>query len=190
MNPENFYEAKWRKNYAPMQYESRCAYLKRHSEFWELDFPKTYYFKIYDDRCAIHWAVIRDTKHNYFAKEPYIVYFIDVTGQAFDKLEFKTKKQAQRALRKNKFFFSTNKKCPYEPVTPIYINLHSGKKSAPYSKGNLWTEKDREKSIPAPKISSSINRNNSFMDNMPDIDFIDVVLWIVFLLILISPLLT
>ena len=53
-------------------------------------------------------------------------------------MEFRTKKLAQRALRRNKFYFSTNKKCPYEPVQPIYVKLGEGRKSAPYSKGNLW----------------------------------------------------
>ena len=81
--------------------------------------------------------------------ENFVVYFINVSGQAFDKLEFKSKKQAQRALRRNHFYFSTNKHCPYIPINPIYVKLCEGKKSAPYSKGRLW-DKTREKLVKIP----------------------------------------
>ena len=136
MNPENFYEAKWRKVWH--NNINRGGYLEKHPEFLKFDFSETYYFRILDDRMAIHWAVIRPEDGKWS------VYFINVEGRAFDKLIFKSKKIAQRRLRKNKFFFSTNKKCPYTPVNPIYVRLSSGKKSAPYSKGNLWIKSERE----------------------------------------------
>lgn len=112
---------------------NRCmsVYRRDHPQFRCFDFPEHFYFKIYNDRLVIHWAVI--LKEEYWS-----VYFINMRGRAFDKLVFKTKKQAQRALRRNKFSFSTNKYCPYKPISPIYINIGEGKKSAPYSKGKLW----------------------------------------------------
>ena len=104
------------------------VYRQDHPQFRCFNFPENFYFKIYNDRLVIHWAVI-------VKEENWSVYFINMRGRAFDKLVFKKKKLAQRALRRNKFSFSTNKYCPYKPISPIYINLGEGKKSAPYSKG-------------------------------------------------------
>jgi hypothetical protein len=73
------------------------------------------------------------------------IYFINNWGRVFDELEFKKKKIAQRQLRKNGFDFSTNRFCPFIPPEPIYIKLSKGKKSAPYSKGNLWKKVQRNK---------------------------------------------
>ena len=115
---------------------NRCmsVYRRDHPQFRCFDFPEHFYFKIYNDRLVIHWAVI----FPHLRGEYWNVYFINMRGRVFDMLVFKTKKQAQRALRKNKFSFSTNKYCPYKPISPVYINMGEGKKSAPYSKGNLW----------------------------------------------------
>ena len=88
-----------KKFFTYLNQKDRIEYLKRHSEFLIFDFPKSYYFRVLDDRLAIHWAVIRAEDGKWS------VYFINVEGRAFDKLIFKSKKIAQRRLRKNKFFF-------------------------------------------------------------------------------------
>lgn len=137
MKLENFPEIKWVTSRQDLMNRCMSVYRQDHSYIKCFDFPEYFYFKVYNDRLVIHWAVIRK-------EENWAVYFINMSGRAFDKLEFKTKKQAQRALRRNKFYFSTNKYCPYKPISPIYINLGEGKKSAPYSKGNLWQSVKRE----------------------------------------------
>ena len=136
MKLENFPEIKWIISKQDSMNRCMSVYRQDHPYFKCFDFPGYFYFKIYNDRLVIHWAVIRK-------EENWSVYFISMRGRAFDKLEFKTKKQAQRALRRNKFYFSTNKYCPYKPISPIYINLGEGEKSAPYSKGNLWQKVQR-----------------------------------------------
>jgi len=136
MNPEKFEEAQWlqsvRNNEDYQNY--RNEYLQYRPSFTQFIFPKYFYFKILNDRLAIHWAVIKQDISTW------IVYFINAEGRAFDKLEFRTKKRAQRALRRNGFYFSTNKKCPYLPLEKIYVRFHYGKKSTPYSHplGRLW----------------------------------------------------
>lgn len=131
MKLKDFPEIEWITGIQDEMNRCMSVYRQDHPQFRCFSFPKYFYFKIYNDRLKIHWAVI-------FKEEKWSVYFISMRGRAFDKLEFKTKKQAQRALRRNKFSFSTNKYCPYKPISPIYINIGEGKKSAPYSKGNLW----------------------------------------------------
>ncbi len=129
---------------------NRCmsVYRRDHPQFRCFDFPEHFYFKIYNDRLVIHWAVI-------IKEETWRVYFINMRGRAFDMLEFKTKKQAQRALRRNKFSFSTNKYCAYKPISPVYINIGNGKKSAPYSKGKLWDFGRLVKCATAEKVKST-----------------------------------
>ena len=114
-------------------------YLLKHPEYKCFDFPKTFYFKYCPDRFEIHWAIIKEID------DKFKIYFINNGGRVFDELEFKKKKIAQRQLRKNGFDFSTNRFCPFIPPEPIYIKLSKGKKSAPYSKGNLWNKVQRNK---------------------------------------------
>ncbi len=133
MKLENFPEIERITQYKNEIEKSLAVYRRDHPQFRQFDFPEHFYFKIYNDRLKIYWAVI-------IKEEKWCVYFISMLGRAFDKLEFATKKQAQRALRRNKFSFSTNKYCPYKPISPIYINIGEGRKSAPYSKGNLWNK--------------------------------------------------
>ena len=114
-------------------------FLSRHPELEHFDFPKTFYFKYCPDRLEIHWAIIKEIDNKVK------IYFINNWGRVFDELEFKKKKIAQRQLRKNGFDFSTNRFCPFLPPEPIYIKLSKGKKSAPYSKGNLWKKVQRNK---------------------------------------------
>lgn len=140
MKLEDFPEIKWIINNQKKMNRYMSVYRQDHPQFRCFNFPEYFYFKIYNDRLVLHWAVI-------LKEEKWSVYFISMRGRAFDKLEFKTKKQAQRALRRNKFSFSTNKYCPYKPISPIYINIGEGKKSAPYSKGNLWNHKNNTTQI-------------------------------------------
>ena len=100
--------------------------------------PKTFYFRYLPDRIQKHWAIIKPAQG--FVN----VYFINKSGRAFDKLEFKNIKIARRRLRKCGFDFSTNRYCPETPWKPIYIQLSSGRKSAPYSKGNLLQSVQRD----------------------------------------------
>lgn len=116
--------------------DSNENYLKDHPKYEKFKFPQYYYFRYVPSRLTIHWAIIKEYEN--ITK----VYFINDRGRAFDELEFKSKKIAQRQLRKNGFYFSTNRYCPFRPIEPIFVKLSVGKKTAPYSKGNLW------KSIP------------------------------------------
>lgn len=125
--------------------KSNSAYLSRHPEFKRIEFPKTFYFRYLPDRRAIHWAIIKKINEADNNDKRVNIYFINDWGRVFDKLEFKNIKIARRRLRKNGFDFSTNRYCPYIPPKPVYINLSSGKNSAPYSKGNLWTKVYRGK---------------------------------------------
>lgn len=122
---------------------SNQNYLSRHPELEKFDMPKTFYFRYLPDRQQMHWAIIvplNNTSHS-----PATVYFINNGGRVFDKLEFKSIKIARRRLRRNGFDFSTNRYCPFTPPEPIYIRLSEGKKSAPYSKGNLWQSVQRNR---------------------------------------------
>ena len=115
-------------------------YLSRHPEIERFDMPKTFYFRYLPDRLAIHWAIIKPA-------DGYVnVFFINNIGRVFDKLEFKNVKIARRRLRKCGFDYSTNKYCKETPREPIYIQLSEGKKSAPYSKGNLFKSVQRDRS--------------------------------------------
>ena len=112
-------------------------YLSRHPEIERFDMPKTFYFRYLPDRLEIHWAIIKPA-------DGYVnVYFINNIGRVFDKLEFKNIKIARRRLRKCGFDYSTNKCCKETPREPIYVQLSEGKKSAPYSKGNLFQSVQR-----------------------------------------------
>ena len=134
---KNFHEFKWLMNRTPEIIESNDAYRKRHPEFEKFDMPESFWFKIYPDRQVVHWAVLRKKEENFE------IYFVNVNGQAFDKLTFKQEKVAKRLLKKNKFYSSKNVKPPYLPILPIFVNLCTGKKTAPYSKGRLWVVQDR-----------------------------------------------
>ena len=116
---------------------SNNEYLARHPDLENFNMPKYFYFRIYPDKAQIHWAIIK--KNETFVT----IYFINNMGRIFDKLEFKNIKIARRRLRKNGFDFSTNRYCPFLPSEPLYINLCTGKKTAPYSKGNLWQSVQR-----------------------------------------------
>ena len=117
-------------------------YLSRHLEIERFYMPKTFYFRYLPDRMAIHWAIIKPADG--FVN----VYFINNFGRVFDKLEFKSVKIARRRLRKCGFDFSTNKYCSKTPREPIYIQLSEGRKSAPYSKGNLFQSVQRDGNDP------------------------------------------
>lgn len=131
MKIEDFHQYKWLISRTDFIKRENQAYRDRHPEFKRLEFPDEFFFRVLPDRQALHWAII-------VKEEKYSIYFIDVNGQAFDKLEFRTYDYAVERLEKN--FFQSNKKCvcPYEPVKPVFVDLRHGKKSAPYSKGNLW----------------------------------------------------
>ena len=118
--------------------QTNDEYLSRHPELETFEFPKCFYFRYISARRTLHWAIIKEYTNT--TK----VYFINDKGRVFDELEFKSKKIAQRQLRKNGFDFSTNRYCPFIPIEPIYVKLSEGKKSAPYSKGNLWQSVKRE----------------------------------------------
>ena len=172
MKLENFPEIKWIISKQDSMNRCMSVYRQDHPYFKCFDFPGYFYFKIYNDRLVIHWAVIRK-------EENWSVYFISMRGRAFDKLEFKTKKQAQRALRRNKFYFSTNKYCPYKPISPIYINLGEGKKSAPYSKGNLWDFGKKAQG----NIKKISNKHIEYKSNYIKL-LIKLIQWIVIILII------
>lgn len=124
--------------------DSNFSFLSRHPEIERFDMPKTFYFRYFPERrCNIHWAIV--VPINDSRKSPVSVYFINDWGRIFDKLEFKNVKIARRRLRKSGFDFSTNKYCPFIPPEPIYIQLSCGKKSAPYSQGNLFQSVQRNK---------------------------------------------
>lgn len=117
---------------------SNKEYLSHHPEIKHFEFPKYFYFKYLPDRHTIHWAIIKPFE------DKVKIYFINDLGRIFDELEYKSKKIAKRRLRRNGFNFSTNDYCPFTPPEPIYIQLSYGKKSAPYSKGNLWHSVQRD----------------------------------------------
>lgn len=125
------------------KFDSNYDYLSRHPELERFDMPKTFYFRYLPDRGEIHWAIIVPKGNEHWS--PVNVYFINNWGRVFDKLEFKNAKIARRRLRRNGFDFSTNRYCPFTPPEPIYILLSCGKKSAPYSNGNLWQSVQRDK---------------------------------------------
>lgn len=128
--------------------DSNEKYLARHTELESFDFPEHFYFRYLPERQETHWAIIKPFE------DKVKIYFINNWGRVFDELEFKKKKIAQRQLRKNGFDFSTNVYCPFTPPEPIYIKLSHGKKTAPYSKGNLWqsVKRDSNKKKKAQKI--------------------------------------
>ena len=134
MKPSDFKEAKWLKSFRcnSSAIADREWFLNKYDVIKRFPFPEYYYFKVLNDRCHIHWAIIKEEDNKA------IIYFINYRGIVFDKLEYKKVRKAQRELRKNKFIFCTDQKCPYLPLNPVYIRLGQGKKSAPYSKGNLW----------------------------------------------------
>lgn len=112
--------------------DSNYNFLSRHPEFEKFEMPKTFYFRILPHNYRVHWAIIKPA-------DKYVnIYFINIWGRVFDKLEFKNIKIARRKLRQNGFNFSTNRYFPFTPPEPIYIKLSRGPKSAPYSKGKLW----------------------------------------------------
>src|SRR5574344_1635726 len=98
MNPEQFFEAKWLKNRTPEIIKENYSYRKKHTEFKYINFPKEYYFRIRHDINAINWAII--VKEN----KKYSIYFININGQAFDKLVYNDYWFARKALKKNKFY--------------------------------------------------------------------------------------
>ena len=120
--------------------DSNHGYLSLHPEIEHFEMPKTFYFKYLPERKSIHWAIIKPTQ-----TRQVVIYFIYSYGRIFDKIEVNNIKTAQRLLRKNGFEFSTNRFCPFIPREPIYVQLHCGKKTALYSKGNLWQSVKRNK---------------------------------------------
>lgn len=122
-----------------LKQESSDYYLSRHPEIERFDMPKTFYFRYFPEKKQIHWAITKPTQNGT------TIYFIHNYGKIFDKIEVKNIKTARRLLRRNGFEFSTNRYCPFTPHEPIYIQLDCGKKSAPYSKGNLWQSVKRDK---------------------------------------------
>ena len=121
-------------------------YLSRHPEIERFYMPKTFYFRYLPDKMEIHWAIIVPQNSGY--RPRVTVYFINSFGRVFDKLEFKHEKIARRRLRKCGFDYSTNRYCKETPREPIYIQLSEGKKSAPYSRGNLFQSVQRDRKNP------------------------------------------
>ncbi len=131
----NDYPEETNNTYTPLL---NSDYLSKHPEIESFNMPKNFYFRYLPDRIQIHWAVIKQEGERVF------VYFINKYGRAFDKLEFNNIKIARRRLRKCGFDFSTNRHCYKSPWEPIYIQLSNGRKSAPYSKGNLLQSVQRD----------------------------------------------
>ena len=144
--------------------DSNEKYLARHTELEGFDFPEHFYFRYLPERQELHWAIIKPLG------DKVKIYFINNWGRVFDELEFKKKKIAQRQLRKNGFDFSTNVYCPFTPPEPIYIKLSYGKKTAPYSKGNLWqsVKRDSNKKKKAQKMifKQQVNHFENFMKRL------------------------
>ncbi len=134
-------------------------YLSRHPEIERFYMPKTFYFRYLPDRLIIHWAIIKQCDNCVN------VYFINNYGRVFDKLEFKNIKIARRRLRKCGFDFSTNRFCPSIPREPIYIQLCCGKKSAPYSIGNLFQKVQRDGKHPDKYAKSYYKGIKTFQKN-------------------------
>ena len=157
MKAQDFNEAKLIKT---GYYLNDLNEIKNRSEYTNFNMPKNFWFKIYNDRLQIHYAFIVDKNNNIY------IFFSNVKGQIFDKLQFKNIKVAKRLLRKNKFVSSSNKKCPYLPITPLYEKIMTGKKTAPYSVGNLWIKQERYKTTKSIKfnifyfVSCLYNRNH------------------------------
>lgn len=149
MKPTEFEEAKWLESfrYNGTAIADREWFLNKYDVVRRFPFPEYFYFKVLNDRCHIHWAIIKEEDNKA------VIYFINYRGIVFDKLEYKKVRKAQRELRKNKFVFCTNQKCPYLPLSPVYLRLGQGKKSAPYSKGNLWNWKEKVYNSIAEKIA-------------------------------------
>ena len=169
---------------------SNDEYLSRHPEFKKFEMPKYFYFKFYPDRMQMHYAFIQKEEG------VFNIYFIDVNGRIFDKLEFKNKKLAQRGLRKRKFYFSTNKFCEIMPDRPIFLKPSNGRKTAPYSKGNLWKKynciKAEPQKIKAEELynltdsNKPINRNGEispFIAYSIIISFIGLIILVTFMFI-------
>lgn len=154
MNPVDFEEYKFIKN-NPETINQNILNRNLNKTIEKFNLPKSYYFKILNDRCKIHWAIIKEEDNKTF------IYFINIYGQVFDKLEFENIKIAKRLLRKNHFISSNNKKCPYKPIEPLFLKLNNGKKSAPYSKGNLWIPQERYKNLNIQK-----KQRKSFFSNI------------------------
>jgi len=151
MKAQDFNEAKLIKT---GYYLNDLNEIKNRSEYTNFNMPKNFWFKIYNDRLQIHYAFIVDKNNNIY------IFFSNVKGQIFDKLQFKNIKVAKRLLRKNKFVSSSNKKCPYLPITPLYEKIMTGKKTAPYSVGNLWIKQERYKTIEYKKELKRLNQLN------------------------------
>lgn len=159
MKPTEFEEAKWLKSFKcdSAAIANREWFLSKYDIVKRFPFPKYFYFKVLNDRCHIHWAIIQEENNKA------IIYFINYRGIVFDKLEYQKVRKAQRELRKNKFAFCTNQKCPYLPLSPVYMRLGQGKKSAPYSKGNLW-QSGRQNKKYTDKLQNTYNKN--FLNNI------------------------
>lgn len=132
-----YFKKKFKKIAQRYKFDSNEKYLSQHPEMEQFEFPQYFYFRCFPERSEIHWAIIKPFE------DKVKIYFINNWGRVFDELEYKNKKIAQRRLRKNGFDFSTNVYCPFLPPEPIYIKLSNGKKSAPYSKGDLWQSVQR-----------------------------------------------
>ena len=120
MKPTDFEEAKWLKSFRrnSTAIADREWFLNKYDIVKRFPFPEYFYFKVLNDRCHIHWAIIKEENNKA------VIYFINYRGIVFDKLEYKKVRKAQRELRKNKFIFCTNQKCPYLPLSPgiMYIS--------------------------------------------------------------------
>ena len=142
------YDMKYTKKYLKkinnwFSLDSNHSFLSRHPEIERFDMPKTFFFRYLPEKGTLHWAIIvpKDKESD----SSVYIYFINDWGRIFDRLEYKHAKIARRRLRRNGFDFSTNRYCPFTPPEPLYIQLSEGKKSAPYSKGNLWCSVQRNK---------------------------------------------
>jgi hypothetical protein len=153
MKPTDFEEAKWLKSFRcnGTAIADREWFLNKYDIIKRFPFPEYYYFKVLNDRCHIHWAIIKEEDNKA------VIYFINYRGIVFDKLEYKKVRKAQRELRKNKFIFCTNQKSPYLPLSPVYLRLGEGRKSAPYSKGNLWNFKQKTQQIIVQNIQKGMS---------------------------------
>ena len=133
MKPQDFYEAIWVRSRTPDVVEYNAKYREKHSEFEQFDMPEEFWYKVYYEYQVINWAVIKQAQDDKIT-----VYFINVNGRAFDKLVFDNENVAKIMLKLNGFVSNNKKHSPYLPVLPIFVSLCKGKKTAPYSKGNLW----------------------------------------------------
>ena len=97
MKPTDFEEAKWLKSfrYDSSAIANREWFLNKYDVVRRFPFPEYFYFKVLNDRCHIHWAIIKEEDNKA------VIYFINYRGIVFDKLEYKKVRKAQRELRKN-----------------------------------------------------------------------------------------